>query len=67
MKKIIKAVLTSAPVGRAMGKPMGLMGKALADKAGRAMPNKTADSMGRAMAKTAMKKGGMAKKVVKKR
>jgi len=36
------------------------------DKAGRALGKKTADSMGRAMAKTAMKKGGMAKKSSKK-
>lgn len=47
-------------------KAKGLKEGGMADKAGRAMPKKTADSMGRAMAKTAMKKGGMAKKSSKK-
>lgn len=54
-------------VTNAVRNAKGLKEGGMADKAGRAMPNKTADSMGRAMAKTAMKKGGMAKKVVKKR
>jgi hypothetical protein len=44
-------------------KPLGLKNGGMSeDKAGRALGKKTADSMGRAMTSTAMKKGGMAKK-----
>lgn len=48
----------------AMGRPFQKGGTA--DMAGRALGKKTPDAKGRAMAKTPMKKGGMAKKSSKK-
>ena len=48
----------------AMGRPFQKGGTA--DMVGRALGKKTPDSKGRAMAKTPMKKGGMAKKSSKK-
>ena len=60
----------SGLMGGAIRKAAGNMrfkdGGMASDKAGRAMGKKTPDAMGRAMAKTPMKKGGMAKKSSKK-